>query len=110
MWNFATITGETAVNIMLLDVRTLSNSVSGLTMTSTAKPLFVQSLGLYGAGVVALDVVQDYGSITSTISMSPCFLGCKPTASFVPEVPEPSSWALMGLGLLGVAAVARQRA
>jgi hypothetical protein len=45
--------------------------------------------------------ITNYGSIASTITAK---------AGTTPAVPEPSTYALMGLGLAGIAAVARRRA
>jgi len=62
---------------------------TGLTITSEAFDLFKQGLGLRPGGVAAMASIPDYGVMTVAI-------------------PEPSTYALLGLGLLGVAGVVRR--
>ena len=52
-------------------------------------------LGLLSLGKGALATVSDFGTINTTV---------------IASVPEPTTYALMGLGLVGIAAVARRRA
>jgi hypothetical protein len=97
LWNFASITGPTTVT----GAGTYNNTISGLTITSEGFKYFVSALRLVNTGVSTLTTVTDYGSITSTINV---------TANSTPAVPEPSTYALMGLGLAGIAVAARRRA
>lgn len=74
---------------------TLLNQVGGLKITTAGFDTFVKSLGLLSLGKGALATVSDFGTINTTV---------------VASVPEPTTYALMGLGLVGIAAVARRRA
>jgi hypothetical protein len=74
------------------------NTISGLSVTTAGFNFFSGSLGLLSTGVNALKAVADYGTVTSQLHFS------------VREVPEPSTYALMGLGLVGISLVARRRA
>lgn len=100
LWDVTSITGDTA-----LKDGTATTTISGLTMaggtTGDAFNTFARSLGLTETGIVALRGITNYGSIVSTITA---------TGGATPAVPEPSTYALMGLGLVGIAAVARRRA
>ena len=96
LWKAATLTGETTVG----GAGTYENTVSGLSITSEGFNVFSQSLGLLSLGRGALTAVTDFGSITSVIEAVP----------ITPAIPEPSTYALMGLGLVGIALAARRRA
>jgi hypothetical protein len=74
--------------------RTL-NTISGLQITTAGFDTFVKSLGLLSLGKGALATVTDFGTITTTMTVTP--------------VPEPSTYALMGLGMFGIGLVARRR-
>jgi len=76
-----------------------TNTLSGLKINQNALNIFIQATGLTANGISALNKVTDYGSITSNISVR-----------VTPSIPEPSTYALMGVGLLGVSLVARRRA
>jgi PEP-CTERM motif len=109
VWNYATLTGDTSFQLREGEVK-LVNSAAGLTITPEARSMFVQSLGLLRNGVLGLDEVTDFGTMATSVTLLPGCLSCSTGEPFVPQVPEPSSWVLMALGLLGTAAVARRRA
>lgn len=92
LWDIATITGATT----FAGAGTYNTKLSGLSITTAGFNTFVQALGLLTTGKNALAGVTDYGVINSTI--------------IAKAVPEPSTYALMALGLVGMAVVARRRA
>jgi len=87
------IVGPTTVN----GAGTYNNTFNGLSITTAGFNTFVQALGLLKNGKLALAGVDNFGTINSTIVA---------TAA----IPEPSTYALMGLGLVGMSLVARRRA
>lgn len=102
LWDIANITGPTSF-AAVPGVTTSVNSLTGLSINAPAFDLFAKSLGLTAAGIAALQTVTDFGKIDSTISVTA-------TAMATPAIPEPSTYALMGLGLVGMSLVARRRA
>lgn len=98
LWNFSTITGTTAY----AGPGTYVNDISGLSLTADGFTKFSQALGLLSLGKAAMNGITDYGTIHSTLNTT---LDLNPT----PAIPEPSTYALMGLGLVGVAFAARRK-
>lgn len=82
-------------SFMVGDNQVLSQ-ISGLQITTPGFDTFSKALGLLSLGKGALATVSDFGTITTTLT--------------VQAVPEPSTYALMGLGLVGIGLVARRRA
>lgn len=101
LWNYSTLTGATSF-AAVAGTTTSNNTLSGLTITSAAFETFATSLGLTTAGRNAMASITDYGSISSSISV----LATKNAST--PAVPEPSTYLLMGLGLVGIAAVSKR--
>lgn len=104
LWHIGTITGKTSFTATEGYI-TSENTLSGLTIYDEAFALFVKAAGLNSdLGEPSLAGVNDplnpegYGTITSKITVK------------ATQVPEPSTYALMGLGLVGISLVARRRA
>lgn len=95
IWNYGTITGDTAYKAVAGTIVS-ENTISGLTITGNAFNLFAQSLGLTDAGIAAMQQIKDYGVMTSRLSVDV-------TGGTTPPIPEPSTYMLMGLGLVGLA-------
>lgn len=102
LWNYTTLTGPTSFSAMA-GTQSLDSTVSGLTITADAFALFSQALGLTEAGDAALSKVTDFGQIVSTVTVKMA------AANVTPPIPEPSTYALMGLGLAGIGLAARRR-
>ncbi len=107
LWHFSGLSSQRYTRYQTIDTSFsgLSIAITGLTITQQGFNAFTQSLGLLTLGKSALMGVTDYGTITSTIEMmdAPNF----PWS--VTSVPEPSTYALMGLGLAGLVMAAKRR-
>ncbi|WP_374592706.1 PEP-CTERM sorting domain-containing protein [Aquabacterium sp.] len=91
MWTATSVSGDTAVT-----GTTFSSKVDNLYITAAGKAALIQGLGLTAIGQGVLAGVSTYGTLSTNAVFAP--------------VPEPSTYALMGLGLAAVGFVARRRA
>jgi hypothetical protein len=94
VWTFSDLTGSTTYN----GPGTYTNSLSGLKLTQEGTDKFIQALGLLNLGQSSLKGIADFGKIDSVIN------------GRMSVVPEPASYALMGLGLVGITLVTRRKA
>lgn len=99
IWDYANITGATNFKVITGPIA-MNNSITGLTITEPAFELFAQSLGLTEAGRGAMLQITDYGKLDSAIKVQ--------GLARVPPLPEPSTYVLMGLGLVGMATAAKR--
>lgn len=90
-----TLTGATTVPEV---GTTATNTVTGLKLSGSFAQAIGAKLGL-DQGVIDFVKTLNFGTLTSTA-----------TVAAAPAVPEPSTYALMGLGLAGATFVARRRA
>lgn len=76
----------------------VNTTLKDLKLTATAIPTLGDALGVPGFIQTALFPSLNFGQTALTGNFAA-----------LPAVPEPSTWALMGVGLLGLSAVARRR-
>ncbi len=101
---------QTKLNLSLRGLSlTMNQTLGNLTLTSAANAKFGAALGL-SSGLQSQFSGLDFGTIT--IDISSMTRKAVSTAKFTPSmmVPEPSTYALMGLGLAGIGFVARRKA
>lgn len=91
-FKLANITGDTSVT----GPGTFTSGANGLTVTPEAVAALTKGLALNGFGANVLAGIKDFGTLNATFTVT--------------AVPEPSTYALMGLGLVGAGLVARRRA
>jgi hypothetical protein len=104
-----TITGQEAAQAGFGTKYSVStdNLLTGLKVTQEGFDFFTFALGIPSSGTAfntlkaVNDTAEGWGSLKSKINF---------TAREVLSVPEPSTYALMGLGLVGISLVARRRA
>lgn len=99
LWNYANLTGPTTY----AGPGNYTDDITGLSLTSTGFTVFSQALGLGSLGKAAMQGISDYGSIHSV-------LNTKLVLDTTPSIPEPSTYALMGLGVAGIALARRRKA
>lgn len=93
LWTFSGIGGSTSLSASNLTLTNLAITIQGFNA-------FRQSLGLLTLGKAALAAVTDYGTLSALVN-SPLDLGAPPPW-YVSSLPEPSTYAFMGLGLVGI--------
>lgn len=106
LWQYDSLQGDTTFNLDAIiaagGTYTANTTLTGLRIYADAFKLLAQGTNLNGFGADALSGVTNgsvgYGTITSSITVS--------VSKITPAVPEPSTYALMALGLAGVGVAA----
>jgi len=112
LWTADTLTGPTTFTVTgEPQLFSATNTLSGIFLANSADidNIFVKALNLNNTGRSGINSVNNrtlsnvdgFGKITSTISVT--------AKANTPTVPEPGTYALMGLGLAGIAAVGSTR-
>ncbi len=86
-------------NLAQSGVLSMSASVYGASQIGTADPLLVPPIPIVPDAAVMTSTLQQIGEVAAGGRVY----------GMVASVPEPGTWATMGLGLLGLAAVSRRR-
>jgi hypothetical protein len=102
LWNYANLAGPVSFAAVVGPI-TSTNTVTGLTITTEAFGLFTKSLGLTEDGISAMSKITDYGTMVATIGANASKVG-----GTTPTIPEPSTYALMGIGLAALAFAAKR--
>lgn len=86
----------------------LKADLSGLHLTDNGKALVAQSLGLLSLGKSAFNSIGEFGTLSATVGIT-TYIGAVGGVN-ITAVPEPGTYALMGLGLVGLALTKRRAA
>lgn len=126
LWSFDEVLGTSGFKLPQEDVAStlqIAPSFHGLYLVNKAEGLglFSQALALNSIGQSALNAVDNRNSTTNIDPLTKKVAGfgwitsgsgftVTATPTLTPAIPEPSTYVLMGLGLVGLALVARRKA
>lgn len=94
MWTFTSTSGSSQVTAA--NYASFTGQVDNLYITAAGKAALIQGLGLNAIGQGVLAGIDSYGTLSTNAVFAP--------------VPEPSTYALMGVGLAAAGLIARRRA